>query len=175
MKFNCMLLIRDNIHKTTKQNKTLNFRKKIIILKDIIIMKLYATSNTALRYKMIKIQRETEKTITYIPLRKTNINKRLTYSHKMTEQSKPQTCIHIPLHTYKRTVQQTDGHSLVRFHKNYVLSLKGGLKIPTKVEILQNTFCDVYAVKWEIKNMGKAAAGGITLERSGLTGTHYYT
>lgn len=52
-------------------------------------MKLYATSNTALRYKMIKIQRETEKTITYIPLRKTDINKRLTYSHKMTEQSKP--------------------------------------------------------------------------------------
>lgn len=53
-------------------------------------MKLYATSNTALRYKMIKIQRETEKTIiTYIPLRKTSINKRLTYSHKMTEQSKP--------------------------------------------------------------------------------------
>ena len=53
-------------------------------------MKLYATSNVALRYKMIKIQTETEKTIiTYIPLRKTNINKRLTYSHKMTEQSKP--------------------------------------------------------------------------------------
>ena len=42
-------------------------------------MKLYATSNTALRYKIIKIQRETEKTIIiYIPLRKTNNNKRLT-------------------------------------------------------------------------------------------------
>lgn len=81
MKFNCMLLIRDNIHKTTKQNKTLNLKKKIIIiLKDITIMKLYATSNIALRYKMIKIQREIKKTIIiYIPLRKTNTNKRLTY------------------------------------------------------------------------------------------------
>lgn len=43
-------------------------------------MKLYATSNIALRYKMIKIQREIKKTIIiYIPLRKTNTNRRLTY------------------------------------------------------------------------------------------------